>query len=129
MSNKKSKSKDDNEVGYGRPPKKTRFKKGQSGNPKGRPKGSKNKNPEKDFMNLFEKELARKVSIQDENGPQTITMEQAIVRSTVVKAAQGDFRTQKLVLEKSQAAREKRAEDEDDSLTINIHFQEPEEPD
>jgi hypothetical protein len=32
----------DYEVGYCRPPKKTRFKTGQSGNPKGRPKGSKN---------------------------------------------------------------------------------------
>jgi hypothetical protein len=28
----------DDEVGYGRPPKQTQFKKGQSGNPKGRPK-------------------------------------------------------------------------------------------
>ena len=28
------------EVGYGKPPKHTRFKKGQSGNPKGRPKGT-----------------------------------------------------------------------------------------
>lgn len=27
-------------VGYGRPPKATQFKKGQSGNPRGRPKGS-----------------------------------------------------------------------------------------
>lgn len=29
------------DVGYGRPPEETRFKKGQSGNPRGRPKGSK----------------------------------------------------------------------------------------
>ncbi|MEN0653996.1 MULTISPECIES: DUF5681 domain-containing protein [Hyphobacterium] len=31
-------SEDDYEVGYGKPPKSTRFKKGQSGNPRGRPK-------------------------------------------------------------------------------------------
>lgn len=33
----------DYEVGYGKPPAETRFKKGQSGNPNGRPKGSRNR--------------------------------------------------------------------------------------
>jgi len=32
----------DYEVGYGQPPHHTRFKKGQSGNPRGRPCGSNN---------------------------------------------------------------------------------------
>src|SRR6266849_2816817 len=32
----------DYEVGYGKPPVHTRFRKGQSGNPRGRPRGSKN---------------------------------------------------------------------------------------
>ena len=31
---------DDYEVGYGRPPKSGQFKKGQSGNPKGRPRNA-----------------------------------------------------------------------------------------
>ena len=35
--------KKDYEVGYGKPPKRTRYKPGQSGNPKGRPKGSKSR--------------------------------------------------------------------------------------
>lgn len=33
------------EVGYGKPPSDKQFKKGQSGNPMGRPKGSRNKKP------------------------------------------------------------------------------------
>ena len=33
------------DVGYGKPPASTRFKPGQSGNPKGRPKGANNKKP------------------------------------------------------------------------------------
>jgi len=33
------------DVGYGKPPAHSRFKPGQSGNPRGRPKGVKNKRP------------------------------------------------------------------------------------
>jgi hypothetical protein len=37
-----SEKKGDYEVGYGKPPRDTRFPKGQSGNPRGRPSGAKN---------------------------------------------------------------------------------------
>ena len=40
MANRKHPKSSDHAVGYGRPPKATQFKKGESGNPKGRPKGS-----------------------------------------------------------------------------------------
>jgi len=36
------KTRRDYEVGYGKPPRDTRFKEGQSGNPRGRPPGLKN---------------------------------------------------------------------------------------
>ncbi len=42
-------------VGYGKPPHETRFKPGQSGNPKGRPKGKSNYND--DLMKAFNKKV------------------------------------------------------------------------
>lgn len=51
----------DYEVGHGRPPVATRFKPGQSGNPKGRPKASKN------LSTLAREKLQAKVSVR-ENG-------------------------------------------------------------
>ena len=47
------------EVGYGKPPAKNRFKPGQSGNPKGRPRGAKNRSPS---PQLHEERLKRSFS-------------------------------------------------------------------
>lgn len=46
---------DDYEIGYKKPPKNGQFKKGQSGNPKGRPTGSKNK--KKVFNDILSQEI------------------------------------------------------------------------
>ena len=51
----------DYEVGYGRPPKSTRFQPGRSGNPKGRPR------KQETFGALLQRALLRRVRIQ-ENG-------------------------------------------------------------
>jgi hypothetical protein len=50
---------DDYDVGYGRPPREHRFKEGQSGNPKGRPKGRKNEDT------ILHEILYRKISITE----------------------------------------------------------------
>ena len=65
---------DDYEVGYGKPPKHTRFQKGQSGNPKGRPKGSKN------MGTLLGEVLAQKVTVTENGQNRRIPYKEAFVR-------------------------------------------------
>lgn len=80
------------EVGYGRPPKGTRFKPGRSGNPRGRPKEVKT------VDDALRKRLFQKVTAQ-ENGRKTrITVLEVIVTKIVNAAAQGDSRSIALLL-------------------------------
>lgn len=80
-------------VGRGRPPKETQFKKGQSGNPKGRPK----RKPEvRCVAEILETELNRPVIVYENNVKYTISALQAIMRGVVVGALKGD---RKMMLE------------------------------
>ena len=73
-------------VGYRNPPAHSRFKKGTSGNPRGRPRGTLN------FATVLLKTLREKVVI-NENGRRTvITKLEASVKQLVNKAAAGDLR-------------------------------------
>lgn len=86
------------EVGYGKPPVNHRFQKGQSGNPRGRPKGGKasiNLRDER-LKDIILAEAYRTIKLV-ENGKQvTMTMAEAIVRSITVNAAKGQPRAQKM---------------------------------
>ena len=75
-----------NKVGYAKPPKHTRFTKGRSGNPKGRPTGSKN------LATMMIEELTQPVAIV-ENGKRTkIPKIRAAVRQALDRAMVGDFK-------------------------------------
>lgn len=73
-------------VGYGKPPQHTRFKKGQSGNPGGRPGGSKN------FATLLADELGSKVRVREDGKTRTVTKLQAIVMRVTEGALKGEPR-------------------------------------
>ncbi len=72
------------EIGYRRPPKTSQFKKGKSGNPRGRPKGSTN------FLTLLNKELDQPIVVNENGKKKTITRMQAMVKRMVSGALQGE---------------------------------------
>ncbi len=71
---------DDYEVGYGKPPKRTQFTKGQSGNPKGRSKGTKN------FETDLREELAEPVNVREDGSVTTVSSQRAAVKKLRAKA-------------------------------------------
>ena len=71
-------------TGYANPPKETQFKKGQSGNPKGRPKGDKN------YLALANRELSQKVSIMENGRRKTLSKKEVFVKTTINKGIAGD---------------------------------------
>ena len=77
-------------VGYGKPPLHTRFRKGRSGNPLGRPKRA------TDLASLLTRALDRRVTSDDRDAG---TQREAIIAALVEKSAAGDLRATKLLFE------------------------------
>ncbi len=99
-------SKDEYEVGYGKTPKETRFKPGQSGNPRGRPKHSKN------TATLLAEELNERISLREGSKQVIITKKQAMVKQLMNKAVQGELRALFFVFQLMQNADATEAEKE-----------------
>jgi hypothetical protein len=85
--------KDGYEVGYGKPPRDTCFKKGQSGNSRGRPRGSKN------LRTLLNEALNELVVVTEEGGLRKITKREAIITQLVSRSATADLRALKILLD------------------------------
>jgi hypothetical protein len=85
-------SEEDQPIGYKRPPKATRWKAGQSGNPKGRVKGERNLKTE-----LLE-EIFEKILIKEGGVPKKVSKARAMLKALAAKAVQGDTKAAALLL-------------------------------
>jgi len=82
----------DYEVGYGKTPRHTRFEPGRSGNPRGRPGGSKN------LSTLLSEALQEPVIVVENGRRRKIPKRQAIVTQLVNRSAKADLKAIQILL-------------------------------
>jgi len=82
----------DYEVGYGKPPRHTRFEPGRSGNPRGRPPGAKN------MKTLLSKALNELVVVTEPGGRRKVSKREAIVTQLVNRSAKADYKAIQILL-------------------------------
>jgi hypothetical protein len=82
----------DYEVGYGKPPRHTRFEPGRSGNPRGRPPGAKN------MKTLLSKALNELVIVTEDGGRRKVSKREAIVTQLVNRSAKADYKAIQILL-------------------------------
>ncbi|MBO6946414.1 MAG: hypothetical protein JJ855_00430 [Rhodospirillales bacterium] len=80
------------DIGYGKPPESGKFKPGQSGNPKGRPKSAKNLKTE------LEEELLERISIKEQGKVLKVSKQRAMLKALTARAMQGDPRAATVIV-------------------------------
>lgn len=97
-----SMAKDSYEVGYKKPPEKTKFQKGKSGNPSGRPKGIVNRSVKTfvphDLRELFLKEGSKQIEVKENGEVIFMTKMQAFISQLFNKALRGENKTMSVLL-------------------------------
>ena len=79
-------------VGYKHPPREHQFRRGQSGNPSGRPKGARN------FKSELREELSEVVTVRDGERDIQVSKQRALIKSLVAAAIDGNQRAAASVL-------------------------------
>lgn len=101
---------DDDAGGYGRPPKWSRFRPGQSGNPRGRPRKAKRDLEvsvvDSEVNEIYRRALLRKVRVKDGDGFREVTSYEAIVGAQLQTAAKGNAYAQREVMQRARELEE-----------------------
>jgi Family of unknown function (DUF5681) len=87
-----SMSDDEQDVGYRKPPRSTRFRTGASGNPSGKKKGTRN------FSTEIRDELATEVNVTIDGQTQRMSKQRALAIALVTAAISGDLRATAIIL-------------------------------
>jgi hypothetical protein len=102
-------------VGFGQPPKATRFKKGQSGNPKGRPKNRRRDVP-------YDMLLGQMVTVREDGRERRVTAAEAFILQLTKKGLEGDSASARASLAAIENARAVQSGRDSDMPTMRIRF-------
>jgi hypothetical protein len=83
---------DDEDIGYGKPPKRSQFKAGRSGNPRGRPKGALNS------KTILRRNLSRKIVVREGQVEREVSKLEGILMRQIELALKGDNRAAQQLL-------------------------------
>ena len=103
------------QVGYGQPPRETRFQKGRSGNPKGRPRNRRRDIP-------YDSLLGQMVTVREDGRERRVTAAEAFILQLTKKGLEGDSASARASLAAIESARAARSSRGEDMPVIRIRF-------
>lgn len=105
------------DIGYKKPPKQSQFKQGKSGNPHGRPKGTKN------LKTDLREELGEQILVREGARARKISKQRAILKNLIAQTLKGDGRAARTLLNLMLRVLDPKEADADDEMPLTVDEQ------